>query len=115
MDNNTRENELAQLTEAIRQFNAERDWEQFHSPENLAKSVAIEAGELLECFQWSGNYKPEAVREEIADVMMYCLMLCDKAGIDPIEAMWDKYKKNGEKYPVEKAKGLAKKYTELNN
>ena len=62
---------MNEIIQKIRQFNEERDWEQYHSPENLAKSVAIEAGELLECFQWSPDYNSEAVKEELADVMMY--------------------------------------------
>lgn len=104
---------MNEIIQKIRQFNEERDWEQYHSPENLAKSVAIEAGELLECFQWSPDYNPEAVKEELADVMMYCLMLADKTGIDVMEAMNAKMEKNAAKYPVEKAKGSSKKYTEL--
>ena len=97
----------------LRKFNAERDWDQFHSPENLAKSVAIEAGELLECFQWSPEYKEENVKEELADVMMYCLMLADAINADPKQIMLEKLKKNAAKYPIEKAKGSSKKYTEL--
>ena len=104
---------MNEIIEKLRIFAEERDWAQFHSPENLAKSVVIEAGELLECFQWSPSYKKEKVQEELADVMMYCLMLADKTGIDPLEAMRIKLKKNEEKYPVEKAKGNSKKYTEF--
>ena len=98
---------MAQLTEEIRKFTEERDWDQFHSPENLAKSVAIEAGELLECFQWGSEPELEAVTEEIADVMNYCLLLADKLGIDPGKAIHDKIQKNAEKYPVEKVVGKA--------
>lgn len=104
---------MPDLLEEIRQFNEERDWEQFHTPENLAKSISIEAGELLECFQWSDEYKQDKVEEEIADVLMYCLMFCEKTGIDPEAAMRKKIVRNREKYPVEKAKGCSKKYTEL--
>ena len=104
---------MKEIQDKLREFNAERDWSQLHSPENLAKSVAIEAGELLECFQWSPQYKPEKVEEELADVMMYCLMLADTIGVDPKTIMLAKLKKNAAKYPVEKAKGSSKKYTEL--
>lgn len=104
---------MSDILNDIREFNRERDWEQFHTPENLAKSVSIEAGELLECFQWSGEYRKQDVEEEVADVMMYCLMLCDKTGIDPEEAMKKKLIRNREKYPVDKARGCSKKYTEL--
>ena len=97
----------------IHEFNRVRDWEQYHTPENLAKSVAIEAGELLECYQWSNKADPEKVQEELADVMMYCLMIADKYGFDPIEIMKAKMQKNALKYPVDKAKGSSKKYTEL--
>jgi len=97
----------------LRAFNKERDWEQFHTPENLAKSIVIEAGELLECFQWSEKYDNEKVRDEIADVMMYCIMLSDKIGIDPKKEMLRKLKVNGEKYPVSKCKGNSRKYNEL--
>ncbi len=104
---------MTEIRDLLREFNNERDWMQFHSPENLAKSVAIEAGELLECFQWGPDYQVEKVREELADVMMYCLMLADRTGIDPKQAMLDKLEKNRQKYPVEKAKGSSRKYDEL--
>ncbi|MBR4121871.1 MAG: nucleotide pyrophosphohydrolase [Erysipelotrichaceae bacterium] len=97
----------------ILQFTEDRDWDQFHSPENLAKSVAIEAGELLECFQWSGEYDPEHTAEELADVMNYCIQLADKLGLDMDQIRLDKLEKNAKKYPVEKAKGSNRKYTEL--
>ena len=104
---------MDEIRDKLRKFNEERDWEQFHSPENLAKSIAIEAGELLECFQWSDEYDRNAVSEEIADVMNYCIMLADKIGVDPKEIMLSKIDRNAEKYPVEKAKGSSKKYNEL--
>lgn len=104
---------MKEIRDKLRIFNDERDWSQFHTPENLAKSVAIEAGELLECFQWSSNYKREEVCDEIADVMMYCIMLADKLDIDIKQEMLRKIKDNGEKYPVEKCKGSSKKYDEL--
>ena len=104
---------MDEIIAMLRQFNSERDWGQYHTPENLAKSVSIEAGELLECFQWSPEYDLSSVREELADVMLYCLMLANKTGIDPLLAMKEKIAKNAAKYPVEKVKGSSKKYTEL--
>ena len=104
---------MKEIAEKLRIFNEERDWDQFHSPENLAKSVAIESGELLECFQWGGQYNLHNVCDEIADVMMYCIMLSDKLGIDLKEEILRKLEENGKKYPVEKAKGSSRKYTEL--
>lgn len=104
---------MQEIQEMLREFNRERDWGKFHTPENLAKSVAIESGELLECFQWNSDYDRTALSEEIADVMLYCLMLCDSTGLDPIEIMRNKIEKNKAKYPVDKARGISKKYTEL--
>lgn len=104
---------MNEIRDRLRVFNDERDWAQFHTPENLAKSIAIEAGELLECFQWGSNFKREAVCDEIADVMMYCIMLADKLDVDMKQEMLRKLKENGEKYPVEKSKGSSKKYDEL--
>lgn len=104
---------MKRVIEEIRKFNQDRDWDQFHSPENLAKSIAIEAGELLECFQWNDNYNLEEVKEELADVMNYCVQMADKLNVELEEIMLEKIRKNAEKYPVEKAKGSAKKYTEL--
>ena len=98
----------------IKQFNKERDWDQFHSPENLAKSISIEAGELLECFQWnSENYNKEEVCEELADVFTYCIMMADKLSVDPEEIILKKLEKTKKKYPVEKAKGVSTKYNKL--
>ena len=74
---------MEKLIEEIKQFNEERDWNQFHSPENLAKSIAIESGELLECFQWNNNYDKEEVCEKLADVFTYCIMMADKLNVDP--------------------------------
>ncbi|MBQ6487507.1 nucleotide pyrophosphohydrolase [Candidatus Saccharibacteria bacterium] len=104
---------MEKVQKEIRLFNAERDWDQFHSPENLAKSISIEAGELLECFQWDGNYRKEKVCEELADVFNYCFLLADKIGVDPERIILEKLEKTRQKYPVEKAKGTSKKYTEL--
>ena len=89
----------------INTFTEERDWDQFHSPENLAKSICIEAAELLECYQWGERPDPEAVREELADVLNYCVQLCEKLGLDMDEILLSKLEKNAEKYPVEKARG----------
>ena len=97
----------------IIEFNKERDWDQFHSPENLAKSIAIEAGELLECFQWNNNYDKEKVCEELDDVVNYCIVMADQLQVDLEKIVLDKLEKNRQKYPVEKAKGTSKKYNEL--
>ncbi|MBO4388357.1 MAG: nucleotide pyrophosphohydrolase [Spirochaetales bacterium] len=95
----------------IRRFTEDRDWDQFHTPANLAKSIAIEAAELLECFQWSDDrYDLNAVREELADVMVYCVDLLDKLGLDADEIINAKMDKNEAKYPVERARGNATKY-----
>lgn len=97
----------------IRKFTADRDWEQFHTPANLAKSIAIEAGELLECFQWSETeYDPEHVKEELADVLVYCRDMLDALDLDEDEIVLAKMTKNEAKYPVEKARGSNAKYTE---
>ena len=105
--------EYKELIQKIKQFNKERDWDQFHSPDNLAKSISIEAGELLECFQWSENYNIENVTDEMADVFVYLLDLANKLDIDLLEVTNKKMDKNIEKYPIDKAKGNAKKYTEF--
>ena len=98
----------------IRKFTADRDWDQFHTPANLAKSISIEANELLECFQWSDtDYDLQHVKEELADVMVYCRNLLDKLDLDEDEIINMKMTMNEAKYPVEKAKGSNKKYTEL--
>ena len=98
----------------ILKFSEDRDWDQFHSPANLAKSISIEANELLECFQWSDeNYDINEVKEELADVMVYCVDMLDKLGLDADEIINAKMDKNEAKYPVEKARGSAKKYDKL--
>lgn len=98
----------------IRKFSEDRDWEQFHSPANLAKSLVIEAAELLECFQWDNdNYNIEKVKEELADVIVYTQDLLDKLELDADEIVNAKMTQNEEKYPVEKARGSSKKYDEL--
>ena len=104
---------MEEVMNKIRQFNKERDWDQFHSPENLAKSISIEAGELLECFQWNNNYDKEEVCEELADVFTYCIMMADKLNVDPEEIILKKLDKTRKKYPVDKAKGVSTKYNKL--
>lgn len=98
---------------ALAQFAKERDWGQFHSPENLAKSISIEAGELLECFQWSPDADLERVRDELADVLTYCTLLAMKMGLDPSEIILEKLTKTASKYPIEKARGRSDKHDQL--
>ena len=98
----------------IRKFTEDRDWDQFHSSANLAKSISIEANELLDCFQWSDdNYDLEQVKEELADVIVYCQDMLDKLGLDVDEIVNSKMEQNERKYPVEKAIGRADKYDKL--
>lgn len=104
---------MEELMQEIKQFNEERDWDQFHSPENLAKSISIEAGELLECFQWNSNYDKDEVCEELADVFTYCIQMAMKLGVDPEEIILKKLDKTRKKYPVEKARGVSTKYNKL--
>ena len=92
---------------------AEREWARFHSPENLAKSIAIEASELLECFQWSSVANTECVVDELADVLTYCILMADKLGVDPDQIVLDKLEKTRAKYPVDKARGNSTKYDAL--
>jgi len=94
-------------------FVAERDWSQFHSPSNLAKSISIEAGELLELFQWSDTADEERVREELADVLTYCHLLAYRLGAEPEELIMQKLAITRNKYPVEKSRGRSTKYTDL--
>ena len=120
-DRGTGVSELQRLRDALRVFAAAREWDQFHSPKNLAMALSAEAGELLETFQWlteaqSRNPMPEvraAAAEEAADVLLYLIRLCDQLGIDPIAAADRKMLANAAKYPVDKARGNSKKYTEL--
>jgi NTP pyrophosphatase (non-canonical NTP hydrolase) len=106
---------MNEITEALIKFRNERDWEQFHNPKDLALAINIEAAELLELFLWKNaeDANPEKVKEELADIFAFAFLLADKYGFDVREIILDKIKKNGEKYPVEKAKGTAKKYNEL--
>jgi len=112
---------LTQLRDALREFAAERDWDQYHSPKNLASALAVEAAELLERFQWltedqSRSLSPEElqkVREEMADVLNYLVRLADKLDVNLLEAAREKMKLNALKYPADKARGSAKKYSDL--
>ncbi len=112
---------LRALRDRLRRFASERDWDQFHAPKNLAMALSVEAAELLEHFQWlsereSGRLSPKQlarVREELADVLLYLVRLADKLGVDLFEAACDKMKRNARKYPVRKARGTSRKYTDL--
>jgi NTP pyrophosphatase (non-canonical NTP hydrolase) len=112
---------LESLKIQLRQFAAERDWDQFHSPKNLASALSVEAAELLEPFQWlteeqSRSLSPEkmqAVRKEMADVLIYLVRLADKLDVDLLQAAREKIAENAKKYPVEKSKGSIRKYTDL--
>ena len=106
--------ELQKLMQEVKEFTEERDWDQFHTPANLAKAISIEAAELLECFQWSEtDFDLEHVKEELADVMVYSRNLLDELGLDEDEIINSKMDKNEAKYPVEKAKGKSDKYDKL--
>ncbi|MGO8973730.1 MAG: nucleotide pyrophosphohydrolase [Steroidobacteraceae bacterium] len=112
---------LKELRGALQRFASERDWDQFHSPKNLAIALSVEAAELLEHFQWMPEAESKVlspdqqakVREEIADVLLYLIRLADKLNIDLLAAASDKIQVNAAKYPVDKARGSSKKYTEL--
>jgi NTP pyrophosphatase (non-canonical NTP hydrolase) len=102
-----------EIMEELRAFVAERDWGQFHTAENLAKSISIEAGELLEVFQWKAPEDQAALNDELADVLTYCFLLADKYGLDPKELILAKLEKTKAKYPVEKSRGKSDKYDRL--
>lgn len=106
---------MKEIIEALIKFRNERDWEQFHNPKDLAIALNVEAGELLELFLWKNDTEanPDKVKEELADVFAFAFLLSDKYQLDVKEIVLEKIKRNGEKYPVEKAKGTAKKYNEL--
>lgn len=105
---------MDKIRKEIIAFNKERDWEKFHTPANLAKSIVLESSELLECFQWSDiDYDKEHVCEELADVMNYCILLAQKLDVDMETIMLEKLELNKCKYPVEKAKGKSTKYNKL--
>lgn len=112
--------DIGRLAIAVDKFAVERDWTQFHTPKNLAMALAVEASELLEHFQWLteeesadlGPEKLEQVQEELADVQIYLVRLADRLGVDLMDAAWSKLEANGQKYPVDKVKGSAKKYSD---
>lgn len=106
---------MEEVLKALLKFRDERDWKQFHNPKDLALAINIEAGELLELYLWkdADDAKKERVKEELADIFSFSLLLADKYDFDVKEIIMDKIKSNAEKYPVEKAKGTAKKYNEL--
>ena len=102
----------------VLKFRDDRNWKQFHNPKDLALSICLEAAELLEIFQWSGadtecEEKEDKIREELADVLCYCILMADRCGLNMDEIVQEKMKRNAEKYPVEKAINSAKKYSEL--
>jgi dCTP diphosphatase len=101
------------VRDVLRAFVAEREWAQFHTEENLAKSISIEAAELLECFQWNADADSGHVKEELADVLTYCLLLADRLGVDPDQIVLDKLAMTRAKYPAEKARGRSTKYDAL--
>jgi dCTP diphosphatase len=101
------------VSDALSAFVAEREWGQFHTAENLAKSISIEAAELLECFQWNADADESKVREELADVLTYCFLLAQRIGAEPDEIVLEKLALTREKYPVETARGNSSKYDAL--
>ena len=106
--------EFEKLNKRIKDFNDERDWNQFHSPSNLAKSISIEAAELLECFQWNDeHYDLNEVKEALADVVNYCIQMSQVLDLDLIQIVNQKMDKTEKKYPVSKAKGVSTKYDKL--
>ncbi len=107
--------DIEEIIQALIKFRNERDWEQFHNPKDLALAINVEAGELLELFLWKNaeEANKEKVKEELADVLAFALLLAEKYGLDVKQIVLDKIKSNAQKYPVEKAKGSAKKYNEL--
>ena len=103
----------AWVVDRLKEFVAERDWAQYHTPENLAKSISIEAAELLECYQWSNSASLERVRDELADVLTYCFLLAENLGVEPAQLILEKLEKTATKYPIEKARGTSTKYDQL--
>ena len=104
---------MQELQSEIIKFQEERNWKKFHTPENLAKSISIEAAELLEHFQWGKEYDESEVADELADVLIYCMYMANSLNLDIKEIIRNKMKKNAIKYPISKSKGNAKKYTEF--
>lgn len=105
--------DMEEVRKAVVKFTKDRDWDQFHSPANLAKSIAIESGELLECFQWNDDFDRSEVCEELADVVNYSILLANKLGVNLEDIVMQKLEKNAKKYPVNKSKGRSDKYTKL--
>lgn len=104
---------MEELMNNLIKFQSERDWKQFHTPENLAKSISIEAAELLEHFQWNKDYEKQDVVDELADVLTYCLFMVDALDVDVEEIILNKLEKTAKKYPVSKSKGVSTKYDKL--
>ena len=104
---------MEELMNTLIEFQRQRDWKQFHTPENLAKSISIEAAELLEHFQWNKEYNREEVLDELADVLTYCCFMADALDADIKEIILNKLEKTAKKYPVKKAKGVSTKYDKL--
>ena len=104
---------MDELKSKILKFRNERNWKQFHTPENLAKSISIESAELLEHFQWGKDYNIPEVSEELADVLIYCFYMADTLDLNIEDIILDKLKKNAQKYPIDKSYGISIKYTEL--
>ena len=108
-------NDIELITNALVEFRNEREWDQFHNPKDLAIALNIEAGELLETFIWKDakEANPNKIKEELADVFAYAFLMAEKCGLNVKEIVFEKIKKNSEKYPADKAKGTAKKYNEI--
>lgn len=104
---------MKELQNIIEDFAIERDWTKFHTPANLAKCISIEAAELLECYQWNDNASIDEVKEEIADVLNYALLMCSKLNLDPSQIVLDKLEKTRLKYPIDKCSGKSDKYTKI--
>jgi dCTP diphosphatase len=100
-------------TQAILQLRVDRDWQKFHTPSNLAKSISIESAELLECFQWSDEFDKQAVLSELADVLTYCYFLASDLDVTPSELVANKLQETVRKYPIDKSKGISTKYDKL--
>ena len=104
---------MDEIMQELIKFQTDREWEQFHTPENLAKSISIEAAELLEHFQWDNEYNKEEVVDELADVLNYCFLMADALDVDVKEIILNKMEKTAKKYPISKSKGVSTKYDKL--
>lgn len=104
---------MKELIEKVIRFRDDRNWKQFHTPENLSKSIVLEAAELLENFQWNNDYNLENVKEELADIFIYSILLADRLKVDIVKIANEKIEKNNKNYPVSKAYGTSKKYKDL--